>query len=915
MDWSDSVFREQPTYYGDIPFSKDHSPVGDDGLAVSAKWMAFRTSTNKIGILSSNFDRNIEEKLAQGRKAEYGSKVFTTIDLPTIDLPTPDTSATVLSFDIFNWNRLHIGDSSGTLTIFDVSSLSPLYDSPSAPSTILSSPIFSSSPVNCLSAHPHTANMVAVGGVGEVRILDLAKNAVSLCSTKMLSADDSVCRLTFDDNANVLRGITNSMSFVFDPRSATEKLESVCKHTFAPCALSNIGGNLCAIAGLTPFVDPILCVLDVRKMVESEYVFKRAFESNRQCRPMLSVDGLTGLLYVAFESCADILALNSAAEFEKQALYHSVDDTVMAMAVAPKNAAKKREINRFVKWGKTRIQSLVHSRGGKPIYSKVSSSQRTSTGTASEYMSNTVLSPPSPTTVLVPSNFTEASKRSVSIFTHIKGIEPNINNKKYFDLKVSKTVTCTLGLNIRRNSKIAAFPAPTFGGGALGIITLANVGRIAQLTLTAHADKIVTFDLCRLPNRLNYVITGSPDGKALLHNVDTEAKTCEKLFTLSCCGKVNCVRFHPRIDGLCVVTANNEQSASSTIYLWNYIDGKVVREIVCEGVKDIADVAFEGSVGLVMAVSSRKGKVILVDVREGKVLRTFSAQTVNRDTRLFWASATRLVCLGFAKGSVRKFEVYDVSEVMDPLYADRVEGYQSTSSESESKDAEEDEKSEWPRRVCEQLLGVSNAVPVGHLDVSRGLLMVSSVGDRKVRVFSLRENGKEMGMGSAFQAKSDIVGLAWAGDDAMDVRRIETAHALALHKDGVVSPISFTIPRKRMEYFQDDVYGEVLDTTQVYGIEVVGEGYDGKVEKVKYRSLKPDGMVALSEAPKEEMSTLQKRRKSNVALMEANKLREQAGSMEQSFDQFSRMVADAPTANRWDAQNIGTEVDDDEWDD
>jgi len=339
-----------------------------------------------------------------------------------------------------------------------------------------------------------------------------------------------------------------------------------------------------------------------------------------------------------------------------------------------------------------------------------------------------------------------------------------------------------------------------------------------------------------------------------------------------------------------------------------------------DSVKDIADVAFEGSVGLVMAVSSRKGKVIMVDVREGKVLRMFNAQTVNRDTRLFWASPTRLVCLGFAKGSVRKFEVYDVSEVVDPLYADRVEGYQSGSgSESESKDAseEEDEKSEWPRKEYEVLLGVSNAVPVGHLDVSRGLLYTSSVGDRKVRVFSLRkgENGKEMGMGSAFQAKSDIVGLAWAADDAMDVRRIEVAHALSLHKDGVVSPISFTIPRKRMEYFQDDVYGEVLDASQVYGIEVVGNGYDAKVAAAKYRSLQPKGMPLLSEAPKEEMSTLQKRRKSNVALMEANKLREQAGTMEQSFDQFSRMVADAPTANRWDAQNIGTEVDDDEWDD
>ena len=50
-------------------------------------------------------------------------------------------------------------------------------------------------------------------------------------------------------------------------------------------------------------------------------------------------------------------------------------------------------------------------------------------------------------------------------------------------------------------------------------------------------------------------------------------------------------------------------------------------------------------------------------------------------------------------------------------------------------------------------------------------------------------------------------------------------------------------------------------------------------------------------------------------MMEAAKLSEQPQSTEQAFDQFSRMVADAPTANRWDAQNIGTEVAEDEWSD
>jgi len=932
MDWSDSVFREQPAYYGDINYSKQ-TPVGDDGIALSAKWMAFRHEGGKIGLLSSRFDRNIEEKLAQGRKAEYGSKVYTTVDMPSLALAA-DTSANVLAFDPFDWNRLQIGDSAGTLSIFNISS-------PAKPETVLSAAVMpESTPLNCLAAHPQTAAVLAVGGAGQLRVVDLEKGAATLCSTPLLSEDDAVLRLSFADSASSIRGITSGgLSFLVDPRSA-EKLEVTSKHTFAPCSLSSLDGvdsNLVAMAGLTPFLEPIVYALDVRKMgagdFESSHVYKRAF-SHKQCRPMLSVDGVTGLLYVAFESCADLLALNCRADFEKQALYHSVDDTFMAMAVSPKNTAKKREINRMVKWGKTRIQQLVHSRGGKPIYATVSSAQRASAGSADAYMSSEALPEAAATCTLVAADYEEAKRRAVSVFTHIKGAEPNTNLKQYYDLQVSKTVSTNLGLNIRRNAKLAAFPAPTFGGGALGVITLDSVGRKRQLQITAHADKISTFDVCQLPGREGLVLTGSPDCKAQVHRVDAESKTTKKLFTLACCGKVGVVRFHPRVDGLCAVAANKEGAANPTsmLYLWNYLDGELVREVELRDTKDVADVAFEGAVGLVAAVSSRKGKVALVDVREGRVLRSFTATTSQRDTKLFWmygaADADKrgergmstLVCLGFAKGSLRKFELFDVADVVDACYADKVEGFVAGAAQAESKEAEadgdEDEKGdEWPRRLGEMLLGVSNSVPLGYMDAARSLLFVSAVGDRKVRAFEVGASIKEMGIGAAFQSKSDIVGLAFARDDEVDVRRVETAQALTLHKEGVVSPVSFSLPRKRREFFQDDVYGDTLDAAAVYAIEVVSEDYAGKVAAPKYKSLCPDGMELLSEAPKEADTQRQKRRKSQIALMEANKLREQAGSMEQSFDQFSRMVADAPTANRWDAQNIGTEVADDEWDD
>ena len=121
-------------------------------------------------------------------------------------------------------------------------------------------------------------------------------------------------------------------------------------------------------------------------------------------------------------------------------------------------------------------------------------------------------------------------------------------------------------------------------------------------------------------------------------------------------------------------------------------------------------------------------------------------------------SMTRLVCLGFAKGSLRKFEVLDVADVVDACFADKVEGYPQQQAEEE----EEDEKGdEWPLKVhVRAAAGVSNAVPLGHMDAARLLLLVSSVG-----VFEVKESAKEMGLGAAFQAKGWICAYCvWVSD-------------------------------------------------------------------------------------------------------------------------------------------------------
>ena len=219
--------------------------------------------------------------------------------------------------------------------------------------------------------------------------------------------------------------------------------------------------------------------------------------------------------------------------------------------------------------------------------------------------------------------------------------------------------------------------------------------------------------------------------------------------------------------------------------------------------------------------------------------------------------------------------------------------------------------------ISSKAFGVSNAVPVGFYDSNDNLFYVSSIGDRKIRVYELNSAKGIAEMNQSFQSKEDIQGLSFDIKQSLNVKKVQMAKCYKMTKDGVIAPISFYVPRKRTDFFQDDLYSPVLDIAKTsLDIDISKEDDKSKINiDLSYVSLKPEDMALLSKAPEEQQTEYQKRRNSQIKLLEQEKLKEQPKSTEQAFDQFSRMVADAPTANRWDAVNIGTEVADDEWSD
>lgn len=439
MDWSDSVFREHVKYYGDVEY-RGENIIGDNGIVGSKKYLAFRVNNENVGILSTDFETNIDEKLASGRKAEYGSKVYTTTKIDEID--ANGANINVLKFNPFDDTKLFIGDSKGTLSIYDLTDTNNMKCNTSISCDKLS--------IYSFATHPSSSEIIASGGEGNINIIDLTKGE-SVLNTKI--DDDQIINMTFSENSNYLRCITkNKMLFIYDPRS-DKSVQNEIKLRYSPNNIVNLyKENEIAVCGLTSYLEPIVYAYDISSKLDDKihetYLFKQNY-NHKQCKPFLEYDRYSQILYIAFESCADIISLNTNSNFAKQALYHAVDDTFMAFTILPKQATKKREINKLIKFSKTRIQQIVHTRGGKLIYDKITNSAKQSKSTAKEYINGDNISyVDDDVAKLVPTDFKEEKKRTISLYLHVTGKEPLSNYEKYFDLKISQTVNCTLGIII-----------------------------------------------------------------------------------------------------------------------------------------------------------------------------------------------------------------------------------------------------------------------------------------------------------------------------------------------------------------------------------------------------------------------------------------------------------------------------------
>lgn len=474
-------------------------------------------------------------------------------------------------------------------------------------------------------------------------------------------------------------------------------------------------------------------------------------------------------------------------------------------------------------------------------------------------------------------------KFKVSIYRHLKPKEPETSDQKsyWFDLKVGANIA--MSQNIKCNSKYFACTCPTGGGSAVYIKSFSSAkGRTPTKPkfMRGLKSQVTTFDLSNLTPDL--LLSGNAEGRMLLQQIPEgglKADCKDILSEVKVGGNIVRVWFHPYIADVRVCSYVPAGDELGTLAFYGEDDQ--VKEIEFFDTA-VEDVSFHPNCRLVAAYT-KDGKCRVVDIIDGRVIKCFKP-VEQRMVSVFFFSETKVITVGFGPKSIRSWSLWDVSG-----------------------DGE-------ATKLCVEELGRDTAAPVPYYDMERKILIVGHFGIRSVNIFHLKDAAPFYEGFPMLNCGSDIRGWCFNHPAQVDVKAVEIARSVRISK-GQVVPQSWTLPRRRKEFFQDDLFPDVVPCESLVTADQFFNDFPEEFQ-VKKVSMCPKGMTNLSDAPEEALTARQLKYKAQrIKIDTPDDTKERSAKVtEEILNTAAAITKNAKYTNRWDAQQASDdEVDSDEW--
>jgi len=398
----------------------------------------------------------------------------------------------------------------------------------------------------------------------------------------------------------------------------------------------------------------------------------------------------------------------------------------------------------------------------------------------------------------------------LSKFKHLKG---DVMLKGKFDnlRNLSRTVPAESNF-FHANPDRLAVPL-TGQGGKISILETKRPGRIPAGIQPAliHGSTVMDFGFDPFDNAR--LVSGCDDGSVNLWRIpeETGLTTQTNETELTFCAhneKIQIVKFHPLAQNVLLSAAFDK-----TVKIWNLEDSSQPALELTGHTEQLFSAEWSPC-GNFVATVCKDGKIRIFDPRSGSEPVKEGGEIVpKKGARIVWVlEGLYLIVTGFGKQSERQITMFRSSDL---------------------------------EKVACRELDVSPAILVPHYDEDSSTLFVTGKGESTVMAFEVAHDGAHLFELSSYKGSGLHQGFAFLPKIACNVREVEFARAYRI-TNTTIEPISFTVPRVRPAYFQDDLFPETKILWQP--TLTSGEWLEGSRKQPRRLDLRPEDMRPLSES-------------------------------------------------------------------
>lgn len=422
--------------------------------------------------------------------------------------------------------------------------------------------------------------------------------------------------------------------------------------------------------------------------------------------------------------------------------------------------------------------------------------------------------PPAP---VVPAEPSKASKTFAAMHSskckYMKGVSEHASKHIVNLRRLCRTLPGQSDLFVA-NTKRCAVPLEG-AGGLIAIIELDKPGRLPDTGIPVIQNGSKVNDFVFDPFDDTRILVGCDNAKIYIWSLPKEGLT-ETLedydsYLMSHTEKIYFIRFHPLAKDVVLTGAYD-----MLIKIWDLSDN--TEQIELTGHQDEIFCAEWSPDGKYIATVCKDGKIRIYEPRASpEPIKEGVGPDGSRGARVVWALNMKyLVVSGFAKTSARTVSVYDVGKLGEPLYID--------------------------------VLEVNPAILILHYDEGTSTVFLTGRGDATILGYEVSDEFPHLFPLATTKPEGTHQGIALMPKTTCDVRKVEIARMWRLTQS-TLEPMSFTVPRVKPEYFQDDLFPDVSESGKP--TMTSQEWFRGMNKEPAKISLRPSDMKPLSEAPVE----------------------------------------------------------------